>query len=263
MRSSPGCLVTRSDSPVSSDSSTSMRPWPTIEPSTTTWSPGSSRSTSPSTTSAGSISWTAPSRSTSALGRSRIAILSMTRLARISWNRLMTVLAAITNTTANASSGLPEDQEQDAEEVEEVVDEVEDVVADDATVGAAGPHLHVVALSGRAAAVGLGRGQTQESGGEIVGGARHVHARYQRSGRRSNDSIDGSRRGRRARSRKRRARGRLGSGPAPGGFGAARVVEGSPAPRATAGALGSGSRRWRECPTPMWRTCEGQMCDSE
>ena len=107
MSSSPGCLVTRSDSPVSRLSSTSMRPSPTMGPSTTTWSPGSSLRMSPSTTSDGSSSLNCPSRSTSALGRIRIAILSMTRLARTSWNRLITVLAAMTNTTANASSGLP------------------------------------------------------------------------------------------------------------------------------------------------------------
>ena len=106
MSASPGCLVTRSDSPVSSDSSTSMRP-ATMGPSTTTWSPGCTRRTSPMTTCDGSSSVTCPLRTTSALGRSSMAILSSTRLARISWNRLMTVLVPMTNTTEKASSGLP------------------------------------------------------------------------------------------------------------------------------------------------------------
>ena len=37
----------------------------------------------------------------------RMAMRSITRLARISWTRLMTVLATITKTTTKASSGLP------------------------------------------------------------------------------------------------------------------------------------------------------------
>ena len=72
---------------------------------------------------------------------------------------------------------LAQDQQQDAEEVEEVVDEVEDVVADDATVGAAGPDLDVVALAGRAAAVGLGGGEAGEPGGDVVGGGGHRRRR--------------------------------------------------------------------------------------
>ena len=62
---------------------------------------------SPSTTWAGSRSCTRPSRTTLALGRMRMAMRSITRLARTSWIRLMTVLARMTKTTTKASSGLP------------------------------------------------------------------------------------------------------------------------------------------------------------
>ena len=157
MSSSPGCLVTRSDSPVSSDSSTSMRPSPTIGPSTTTWSPGSSRSTSPSTTSDGSISCDPPVAQHVRLGPQQDRHLVHHALGADLLEQADDGVGADHEHHGERVERLAQDQEQDAEEVEEVVDEVEDVVADDAPVGAAGADLDVVALAGRAAAVLAGQ----------------------------------------------------------------------------------------------------------
>ena len=155
MRSSPGCLVTRSDSPVSSDSSTSMRPSPTIGPSTTTWSPGSSRSTSPSTTSDGSISATSPVAQHVRLGPQQDRHLVHHALGADLLEQADDGVGADHEHDGERVERLAQDQEQDPEEVEEVVDEVEDVVADDAPVGAAGADLDVVALAGGAPPLGL------------------------------------------------------------------------------------------------------------
>ena len=188
MSSSPGCLVTRSDSPVSSDSSTSMRPSPTIGPSTTTWSPGSSRSTSPSTTSDGSISWTAPVAQHVRLGPQQDRHLVHHALGADLLEQADDGVGADHEHHGERVERLAQDQEQDAEEVEEVVDEVEDVVADDATVGAAGADLDVVALAGRAPAsasavlrpcgavvsVVLSHGRPYQNGGGAAAASRAV-----------------------------------------------------------------------------------------
>ena len=173
MRSSPGCLVTRSDSPVSSDSSTSMRPSPAIGPSTTTWSPGSS------------LQYVAEHH----LRRVDLHDLPVAQHVRLGPQEdrhlVHHALGADLLEQADDRVGadhehdrerverLAQDQEQDPEEVEEVVDEVEDVVADDPAVAAAGADLDVVTLACRAPAVGLGRGQALEPGGDVVGGGGH------------------------------------------------------------------------------------------
>ena len=66
---SPDRLGTGSASPVKSDSSNSVPPWPMIWPSATIWSPGRTISTSPSTTSSGSIVCSCPSRITTGQAR--------------------------------------------------------------------------------------------------------------------------------------------------------------------------------------------------
>ena len=80
---------------------------------------------------------------------------SITRLARISWTRLIDRVGEDHEDDDERVERLAQREQDDAEHVEEVVDEVEDVVADDAAVGAAGADLDVVALTGGATAAGL------------------------------------------------------------------------------------------------------------
>ena len=104
---SPAHLRTRSDSPVSRDSSTSIHPLPTRRPSTTIWSPGRTTSKSPTTRALGSTGCSWPARSTVAVGRVSRAMRSRARLARISWTIPTTRLKEITDTVVMASSGRP------------------------------------------------------------------------------------------------------------------------------------------------------------
>ena len=102
--SSPGALGIASDSPVSSDSSTSARPPPTITPSSTTWSPRRATSRSPTTSSAGSTCRSAPSRTTLARGRVSRAIWSRERLARPSWITPVTMIPMTGPAVSSAST---------------------------------------------------------------------------------------------------------------------------------------------------------------
>ncbi len=100
---SPAVLTTGSDSPVSSDSSSSRRPGPTTGPSTTTWSPAVSRSRSPCTTCSGSTSRSCPSRTTRQRARCSRRSRSRVRLARSSCAELMTALSRPRPTLTTAS----------------------------------------------------------------------------------------------------------------------------------------------------------------
>ena len=101
-RSCPTVRVRASDSPVSSDSSTSTAPMRT-GPSTTSWSPGRTRTTSPRTTSSGRTSVSLPSRSTTTVLRPRTCNRSSWRLARISCTALMTAFSRPIATLMTAS----------------------------------------------------------------------------------------------------------------------------------------------------------------
>jgi hypothetical protein len=100
---SPAVLTTGSDSPVSSDSSTSSRPGPTTGPSTTTWSPARIRSRSPSTTSSGGTSRSRPSRTTRDWARCSRRSWSSLRLARTSCTELIAAFTRPSPTLITAS----------------------------------------------------------------------------------------------------------------------------------------------------------------
>ncbi len=100
--SSPTLLVIASDSPVSSDSSTSSPSERPTTPSTTIWSPGPTTSRSSSTTWSIGTSQRRSSRITTALGALSSASWSRVRLARSSWT--MPMRALVTSTTPKRPS---------------------------------------------------------------------------------------------------------------------------------------------------------------
>ena len=99
---SPARLPTWSDSPVSSDSSTSSPSTASRMPSAATWSPGLSSRRSSSTTSSVATSTTSPSRTARARGAFSTARWSRVRLALTSWTMPIRVLH--TSTRPNRAS---------------------------------------------------------------------------------------------------------------------------------------------------------------
>ncbi len=174
MSTSPGCLLTRSDSPVSSDSSTSMRPSPSIGPSTTTWSPGCSTQDVANDDERRVELQHVPAAHHVCLGPHEDRDAVHHALGAHLLDKADDRVDGDHEDHREGVQRLAEHEQEDAEEVEEVVDEVEDVVAHDAPVGASGADLDVVALAGGPAAAGLLVAEAGEGGRDTVFDGAHA-----------------------------------------------------------------------------------------
>ena len=153
-------MTTRSDSPVSCDSSTSNRPSATARrrrPDRRRRSPaGRRRRALPA-----GRRRRQPSRTTCARGRVSSAIRSSVRLARTSWTIADDDVRPDDAQRHEGVDGPPDDDERDAQHEQDVVDEREDVLGDDLAVRAARRGRCGVAEPGCSALGHLGGGQAR------------------------------------------------------------------------------------------------------